>query len=423
MFGIKLSHLIIVEVLIFACVLSAACIPGNQSRILLAPGTVNKVGASQAIGINMPIGPATGERDEKLTYSVSTKSNLSGIYSYGFDWGDGNYTWTSSPIASYSWPTSGIYIVRVQAKCDQESSVWSPGKVVMIGSSRISRSPLERPDEAVQYVTPHTNQIKTALQMVYSMEWKNSYNDFDAIREWVATNIRYRSDRENFGLNDYWQFPLETLERGSGDCEDIAILLCSLLRSYGVQSNQVYVAIGTPKGMNEYHAYLIERYSKGIWNMIEPQLDPVTSAVSFTFLDWALTSDYSSDLYCFNEQYYFRGLPGVSTGVYDLNLWHSFWPLFPCASTQLERKLKAGDKVGGTVQWLGNDSILFDWSLIVYDPSDNILLDRSGVDAKRSLEFNALVPGTYRIEIMKRDYAPRNLRLILDPPGWSRVKD
>jgi predicted transglutaminase-like cysteine proteinase len=423
MFKLQLRHIAVVISLIIILGLLSGCISDRQSRLLLVPGTTNKVGASQAIAVNMPIGPETGDANEKLTYSVSMKSNLSGLYSYGFDWGDGNITWASSPIASYSWPNSGIYILRVQAKCDQETSIWSPGKVIMIGSGKISRSPLNRPDEAVQYVTPHSNQIKTALKVISEMEWKNTYNDLDAIREWVATNIRYKTDRDNFGSNDYWQFPMETLERGSGDCEDIAILTCSLLRSYGVPANQLYVVIGTPKGMNEYHAYIIERYSKGIWNMIEPQLDPVTSAVSFTFLDWALTSDYSSDLYCFNDQYYFRGLPGVSTGVYDLNLWHSFWPLFPSASNKLERKLKAEDKVEGTIQWLGNESIVFDWSLFVYDPTGNIVLNWSGVDTKRNLEFKANVSGMYRIEIVKRDYAPRNLRVILNPTGWIKAKN
>jgi hypothetical protein len=31
---------------------------------------------------------------------------------------------------------------------------------------------------------------------------------------------------------EMWQFPNETLSVGRGDCEDMAILLCSLVRGY-----------------------------------------------------------------------------------------------------------------------------------------------------------------------------------------------
>lgn len=76
-----------------------------------------------------------------------------------------------------------------------------------------------------------------------------------AAYDWVCTNIRYPpgpagvSDfhyEESFGLRegfprpavllsrqtrDFWQFPSETLAVRIGDCEDMAILLCSILRT------------------------------------------------------------------------------------------------------------------------------------------------------------------------------------------------
>jgi transglutaminase-like putative cysteine protease len=402
--------------------LLCGCVMDKSTRLLLVPGVTNQARASQVIAVAMPVGPETGQIDEKLTYSVGVKSSLNGVHNYGFDWGDGDYTWTSSAIATHYWQSSGIYIVRVQVKCNSEVSDWSSGRVVMIGSAILSRSPLDRPDQAVQYINPARSEIKIAIKEILPADEKDNYGDLDALREWVATNIRYKSDQDNFGARDYWQFPMETLERGSGDCEDIAILLCSLLRAYGVPAEQVYVAVGNTKGTQVYHAYLIERYSKGIWNMIEPQLDPITSAVSFTFLDWALTYDYSSDLYCFNDQYFFRGLPGVSTGIYELNVWHSFWPFFPCASTKIERQLKIEDNVEGTIQWLGTEDIVFDWSLNVYGPNGDIVLNSSGNDKKRDFGFRAKVSGIYKIEIIKRDYAPRNLRTIINPTGWKKAK-
>ncbi len=415
----KITVAFVLPIVVALALVLSGCANDKPSRLLVVPEVSKPAGASQLITVNMPIGPPTGDVDEKLTYSTSIKSSLAGEHTYGFDWGDGSYTWVSSAIASHSWLSSGMYVVRVQARCNDAISDWSPGKVVVIGAV-LSRSPLDRPEQAIQYMTPNTKEIKTAVQAILSANSGKPYTNFNALRDWVATNIYYKSDQDNFGVSDYWQFPLETLERGSGDCEDIAILLCSLLRASGVPADQVYVAIGTLEGMKDYHAYLLERYSKGVWSMIEPQLDPVTSAFSFTFLDWALTYDFSNDLFCFNDQYFFRGPPVLASGVYEVNLWNSLWPFLPCASVNLERQLKKDDKVEGAIEWLGTDRIIADWSLNIYSPSGDVVLTRSGNDLKHDFALRTATSGVYRLEIIKRDYAPRNVKVTLIPPGWKK---
>lgn len=88
-----------------------------------------------------------------------------------------------------------------------------------------------------------------------------------ACYEWVKNNIQYppalpavgdwhRMDafpaRGLFGRAmplvsresyDFWQFPQETLATRMGDCEDMAILLCSLLRTRLPESS-VFVTVG-----------------------------------------------------------------------------------------------------------------------------------------------------------------------------------
>jgi hypothetical protein len=417
------KYRVVYSILFMAIAMAFTGCADKPSRLLLMADVAKPANASQLIYVSTPIGPSTGPVDENLTYSAGVKSSLQGGYEYGFDWGDGALVWTSSAVATHSWGKSGIYKVRVKVRCFDVESDWSPAKIVMIGTAILLRSPLNIPDQARQYITPDAVEIKTAVQTIFSSPWKKHYSDYDALREWVATRISYRRDYDVHKVSDYWQFPLETLERGTGDCEDVALLLCSLLRASGVPADQVYVAIGCPPGTKTYHAYLCERYSKGIWSMVEPQLDPITSAVSFTFLDWALTYDYSSDLYCFNDLYYFRGPPASASGAYELNLWHSFWPLFPCASGKLERQIQSGEKIEGNVMWLGSDKIVLDWSLNIYGPQNNVLLTWKGSDIKHEFSLLATSSGTYRLEIVKRDYSPRNVRLIVDPPGWKRVKD
>lgn len=93
-----------------------------------------------------------------------------------------------------------------------------------------------------------------------------------AIRDWVGNNIRYVDDLTSHRNNEYWQLPKETIELRTGDCEDYAILLCSLLRADGWSPNDVYVVLG--KNQNgEGHAWV--RINLGIlgWYSIEPQLN------------------------------------------------------------------------------------------------------------------------------------------------------
>lgn len=132
---------------------------------------------------------------------------------------------------------------------------------------------------------------------------------FDAIRDWVSTNIEYKTDEEQWGVDEYWQTPQETLSLRTGDCEDFAILLCTLLRAYGIGEEQIYVAVGLDND-GYGHAFLIENwYLDGEWRAIEPQLGTQTFPPGRRFKDYSLADfkllrDYEIIL-GFNDFYYY----------------------------------------------------------------------------------------------------------------------
>ena len=125
--------------------------------------------------------------------------------------------------------------------------------------------------EFKSFITPKCTSLNEALQDILGdPPYELSQVGFDDIRDWVATNIEYMSDEERWG-KDYWQTAEETLTYRTGDCEDFSILLCSLLRTYGIDAERVYVALGVDNG-KDGHAFLLENwYRDGEWRRIESQ--------------------------------------------------------------------------------------------------------------------------------------------------------
>jgi hypothetical protein len=124
--------------------------------------------------------------------------------------------------------------------------------------------------EFKSYITPECPWVEGTLQGILGAPpYELSQVGFDDIRDWVADNIKYKSDEERWG-KDYWQTPEETLSYSTGDCEDFSILLCSLLRTYGIDAERVYVALGVDG--EDGHAFLIEDWNNdGEWRRIESQ--------------------------------------------------------------------------------------------------------------------------------------------------------
>ncbi len=74
-------------------------------------------------------------------------------------------------------------------------------------------------------------------------DWNKFWRDYKSLYDWVVKNIKYSYDSyspvipEIMGSNivwarDCWRMPSETLENKVGDCEDMAVLLASLMLSY-----------------------------------------------------------------------------------------------------------------------------------------------------------------------------------------------
>lgn len=164
--------------------------------------------------------------------------------------------------------------------------------------------------ELKAYITPNSTLVLDCLQDILGdPPYELTNTGFDAIRDWVAVNIDYVSDEERWGVLEYWQTPEETLSLHTGDCEDFAILLCTLLRAYGISEVHIYVAVGIDnEGYG--HAFLIEDwYLDGEWRAIEPQAEaepfpPGRRFKDFNLADFLLLRHYDV-IAAFNDLYYY----------------------------------------------------------------------------------------------------------------------
>jgi predicted transglutaminase-like cysteine proteinase len=68
--------------------------------------------------------------------------------------------------------------------------------------------------------------------------------------------IKYKSDLENYHVDDYWATPWEFVGRNGGDCEDYVIAKYFALRYLGISSKQMYFTYVRSSLFKEAHMVL-----------------------------------------------------------------------------------------------------------------------------------------------------------------------
>lgn len=115
--------------------------------------------------------------------------------------------------------------------------------------------------DSQRYITPDDPKISAIVQGVtggYSEEefWK----DYTRLFQWVMANIKYSLDSpfpllpesidETFDWGeDFWRMPAETIRDKTGDCEDMATLLASMLLNYNQRRFPIWVV-----GVRDFNA-------------------------------------------------------------------------------------------------------------------------------------------------------------------------
>lgn len=84
------------------------------------------------------------------------------------------------------------------------------------------------------------------------------------VKRLVEQRVRYASDLDTIKVSDYWSSAGETLTRGAGDDEDIAIVEMQALKAAGFPAEDLYISVGRHK-IQGAHNVLVARTSSGFF--------------------------------------------------------------------------------------------------------------------------------------------------------------
>ncbi len=141
------------------------------------------------------------------------------------------------------------------------------------------------------------------------------------VNQFFNRRILFRDDADAWGQVDYWASPLESLERGQGDCEDFAIAKYFSLLAAGVPAGRmrlVYVRaqLGGPGGPTQAHMVLA--------HYAEPNAEPLILDNLITEVRPASRRPDLEPVFSFNSEGLWQGV-GAAPAAGDPTMRLSRW--------------------------------------------------------------------------------------------------
>ncbi len=126
---------------------------------------------------------------------------------------------------------------------------------------------------------------KALQQVMASVTGKDDLTRIRAVNDFYNQRLAYMEDIDNWGLQDYWASPLESLGKGAGDCEDYAIGKYFTLTSLGMPHSKlrmVYVRASIAGAPNGFVAHMVLAYYPTpdadplVLDNLQPQIHPAS---------------------------------------------------------------------------------------------------------------------------------------------------
>jgi predicted transglutaminase-like cysteine proteinase len=146
----------------------------------------------------------------------------------------------------------------------------------------------------------------------YNIDWENSKLYKNYIEGYAKNNIlnlqylelvfdmyiNYTSDKDVWGIDEYWQTPEQTFKLMNGDCEDEAILFAwVIVNKYQVNPNDLKLAkCQLPNG--GHHAFLIVEMQNRTVNLFNHVSKEWTLEKTWTYEQCIKIAHYTHDPSC-----------------------------------------------------------------------------------------------------------------------------
>ena len=97
--------------------------------------------------------------------------------------------------------------------------------------------------------------FKSLQKLILELQSANDMKKLEEVNDFF-NDISYSSDKDTYGVTDYWATPFEFLAQGEGDCEDYAIAKYFLLKHLGIAANKMFITYVSVSGYSQAHMVL-----------------------------------------------------------------------------------------------------------------------------------------------------------------------
>jgi predicted transglutaminase-like cysteine proteinase len=102
------------------------------------------------------------------------------------------------------------------------------------------------------------------------------------VQQEINQAVRWQHDLDNMGVADFWANAGETLRRGTGDAEDIAIAKMQVLKAAGFDPKDLYISVGRHSSRGA-HILLLARTASGFFALDDKDgMVPASQNTRFT---------------------------------------------------------------------------------------------------------------------------------------------
>jgi predicted transglutaminase-like cysteine proteinase len=114
------------------------------------------------------------------------------------------------------------------------------------------------------------------LQLAEGLRGLTPEQQLAAVHSQVRARVHWAHDLDTMKVADLWANAGETLERGAGDSEDIAVVEMQVLKAAGWNQRDLYISIGREKAVGA-HIVLLARAPSGFYILDDRASGPMAT--------------------------------------------------------------------------------------------------------------------------------------------------